>query len=91
MTRHNASLNHQRNLQHQHAVDHAVRNATGDDTRYPNGDDTQHPTYTDPADARQLRGIPAIGGRGSMGGAIIGSRPDTLGWVDDRKQKRRSL
>lgn len=28
-----------------------------------------------PGDPRRLRGIPAIGGRGSVGGAIAGSRP----------------
>jgi hypothetical protein len=28
-----------------------------------------------PGDPERLRGIPAIGGRGSVGGAIVGSRP----------------
>lgn len=28
-----------------------------------------------PGDPKALRGIPAVGGRGSMGGAIYGSRP----------------
>lgn len=30
-----------------------------------------------PLDGLRMRGIPAIGGRGSVGGAILGSRPDT--------------
>lgn len=34
--------------------------------------------YVDPADARLLRGIPAVGGRGSLGGHINGTRPDTV-------------
>lgn len=29
-----------------------------------------------PGDARQLRGIPVVGVRGGMGGAIAGTRPD---------------
>ncbi len=84
MTRHNAHLNHQRNLEHQHAVDHAIRTSAGTTDHEPAA------TYQDPADARQLRGIPAIGGRGSMGGAIIGSRPDALGWVDERSKRTRT-
>ncbi len=86
MTRHNAALNHQRDLDHAATVNSAVRASTGSDLEL-----TYTPQYVDPADARQLRGIPAVGGRGSMGGAIIGSRPDTLGWVDERKQQRRNL
>lgn len=30
---------------------------------------------TKPGDPRKLRGIPAIGGRGSLGGAMMGTRP----------------
>jgi hypothetical protein len=84
MTRHNAALNHQRNLDHAATVNRAIRNANASSVEL---------TYTacDPADARLLRGIPAVGGRGSMGGAITGTRPDTLSWVDERKQKRRKL
>jgi hypothetical protein len=32
----------------------------------------------DPVDGVRLRGIPAIGGRGSIGGAIPGTRPDRV-------------
>jgi len=34
------------------------------------------PTNSLPLDARRLRGIPVVGGRGSMGGHIDGTRPD---------------
>ena len=82
MTRHNAALNHQRDLQHAATVNAAIRNANAS---------TVEVTYQgcDPADARLLRGIPAVGGRGSMGGAIQGSRPDTLSWVDETPKRKR--
>jgi hypothetical protein len=35
-----------------------------------------------PGDGQKLRGIPAIGGRGSVGGAIRGSLPHVAGLVD---------
>lgn len=83
MTRHNGPLNHQRNIQHAANVNQAVRSSNN----------TMHidTTYTwNPADAALLRGIPAVGSRGSLGGAITGTRPDTLGWVDTRTKKPRS-
>ena len=84
MTRHNGPLNTQRALDHAATVNAAVRASR---------DTPAHIEYhgCDPADARLLRGIPTVGGRGSMGGAITGTRPDTLSWVDERKQKRRNL
>ncbi len=83
MTRHNAALNHQRDLDHAATVNTAVRASTGSDLEL-----TYTPQYVDPADARQLRGIPAVGGRGSMGGAITGSRPDTLSWDKSPRRSR---
>jgi hypothetical protein len=79
MTRHNAALNHQRDLQHAATVNAAIRNANAT---------TVELTYQgcDPADARLLRGIPAVGGRGSMGGAITGTRPDTMSFERLRRK-----
>ena len=37
----------------------------------------QSTTTSDPGDALLLRGIPAVGGRGGVGGAISGTRPGT--------------
>jgi len=83
MTRHNAALNHQRDLQHAATVNAALRNANAA---------TIELTYQgcDPADARLLRGIPAVGGRGSMGGAITGTRPDPMSWADERDKRPRT-
>jgi hypothetical protein len=39
----------------------------------------------DPVDQARLRGIPAIGGRGSWGGAIPGTRPDVAVLRLDRR------
>lgn len=81
MTRHNGPLNTQRDLDSAARVNKAIRNST-DRVK------VDH-TYTwNPADAALLRGIPAVGGRGALGGAIGGSRPDTLGWVDDRTRRK---
>lgn len=75
MTRHNAALNQQRDHDHHQAVNHAITNATGTTSGTA---DTHNLTLTDPADARQLRGIPAVGGRGTLGGHINGTRPDLI-------------
>lgn len=83
MTRHNAALNHQRDLQHAATVNAAIRNANASTV------ELEYHGVGDPADARLLRGIPAVGGRGSMGGAIQGSRPDTLSWVDETPKRKR--
>lgn len=89
MTRHNAALNHQRDLQHAATVNAAVSNSTGADT-YPATEAGKPVTlHTDPADARQLRGIPAIGGRGSMGGHIPGTRPDHHDYDSQPSAQRR--
>jgi hypothetical protein len=42
-----------------------------------------------PGDLQALRGLPAVGGRGSLGGAIRGTRPD--GCIDrlDRQRANR--
>lgn len=80
MPRHNARLNHQRDLEHQARVDQAIRDATGADTQT-----TTLPA--DPADARQLRGIPAIGGRGTLGGHIPGTRPDHLDLIQTDRRR----
>lgn len=40
------------------------------------GIDTSQRGTRDPVDALALRGIPAIGGRDGVGGAIRGTRPD---------------
>ena len=86
MTRHNAELNHQRDKQHANAVNHALTTNNTLGTASLN----EHCHYHDPADAQLLRGIPAVGGRGSIGGHIAGTRPDH--WQpDERKQKHRKL
>ncbi len=83
MTRHNAQLQAARDLEHQAHVDQAIRDSVGTTS-------TADIHYHDPADAQHLRGIPAIGGRGSLGGHIPGTRPDH--WQpDQRTQKRRKL
>jgi hypothetical protein len=84
MTRHNAALNHQRDLQHSATVNAAIRNANASTV------ELEYHGAGDPADARLLRGIPAVGGRGSMGGAITGTRPDTMSWVDERGKTKRT-
>lgn len=88
MTRHNAALNHQRDLEHQHHVDKAIRDAI-DTTHHQQqlAEANMRPTHYLTTDSMALRGIPAIGGRGSVGGAISGTRPDTLGWVDERTRR----
>ena len=47
--------------------------------------------YAAAGDPQRLRGLPAIGGRGSIGGAIAGTRPDTLSWVKRERRRRRRL
>lgn len=79
MTRHNGPLQHQRDLEHSATVNAAVRNSTADmhvETSY---------TWN-PADAALLRGIPAVGGRGSFGGAITGTRPDRIKYDHIRRK-----
>jgi hypothetical protein len=73
MTRHNAALNHQRDTEHQARVDKAIVEATGATT---NQDDDGKTYLLDPEGAQALRGIPAVGGRGTLGGHIAGTRPD---------------
>ncbi len=79
MTRHNGQLNHTRDLQHAATVNAAVRSSVGT----VDVDDT----YTwNPADAQLLRGIPAVGGRGAIGGAITGTRPDHIPFEHIRRK-----
>lgn len=85
MTRHNAALNAARDLEHQHRVDKAIRDAI--DTTHQQ-QQLAEANMRLPGDPWALRGIPAVGGRGSVGGAISGSRPDTLAWLDERKRRR---
>jgi hypothetical protein len=92
MPRHNAALNHQRDEQHASNVDKAIREARNTLDRADNDAilSMRLPTHYLTTDSRALRGIPAVGGRGSVGGAIGGTRPDTLAWLDDRRKHPRT-
>lgn len=61
--------------QQQHALDRIIREAEG--TQQAHGRRTRS---TAGGDARKLRGIPAIS-RDGIGGAVPGTRPDTLQWL----------
>jgi hypothetical protein len=87
MTKHNAALNQARDDQHHQAVDKAIREAINETTR---AQELSLANMRLPGDPWTLRGIPAVGGRGSIGGAIQGTRPDTLAW-DNERQPRRKL
>jgi hypothetical protein len=43
---------------------------------------------TKPGDPAQLRGIPAIGGRGNFGGAIAGTQPEAALLAKERQRQR---
>jgi hypothetical protein len=45
--------------------------------------------YAAAGDPQRLRGLPSVGGRGSLGGAIAGTRPDRLSWVKRERRRRR--
>lgn len=80
---HNAELRHQRDITHANAVAKAIREADDQDRTI-----TPITPGPDATDARRLRGIPAVGGRGAIGGAIAGTRPDTLAFLDNIRRHR---
>jgi hypothetical protein len=91
VTRHNAALNQARDLEHQAHVDKAIREALNTTHHTEQlAEANMRPTHYMTTDSQALRGIPAIGGRGSVGGAIQGTRPDTLAWDDDRHKQPRT-
>jgi hypothetical protein len=83
VTKHNAALNAARDLEHQAHVDKAIRDAI--DTTHQQ-QQLAEANMRLPGDPWALRGIPAVGGRGSVGGAISGTRPDAIPFEHIRRK-----
>jgi hypothetical protein len=83
VTRHNAALNQARDHEHHANVDKAIREAINEQDH---ALELSIANMRLPGDPWTLRGIPAVGGRGSIGGAIQGTRPDQIPFEHIRRK-----
>ena len=73
---HNPVIRRQRDLDHARAVQVALESQGGSVAATPLTPGTL------PGDPWALRGIPAVGGTGTIGGHITGTRPDRLTFLE---------